>query len=90
LDGCMKCMKAHGGVEGEDWFSASLIDPAMDTYCNASNEATVAFNDFIFELVEGGEDSATESSEADPTTYTDSVGNATDVSLYFTASVTGR
>jgi hypothetical protein len=92
LDGCMKCMKAHGGVEGEDWFSASLIDPAMDTYCNASNEATVSFNDFIFEVVEGGEESATatEASEADPTTYTDSVGNATDVSLYFTASVTGR
>jgi hypothetical protein len=63
----------------------------MDTYCNASNEATVAFNDFIFERVEGGgEESATEASEANPTTYTDSVGNATDVSLYFTASVTGR
>jgi hypothetical protein len=90
MDGCMKCNKAHGGLEGEDWFASSLIDSAMDTYCNTSAPATVAFNDFIFERVEGGEASATEASEAEYTTYSDSVGNATDVSLYFTPSVTGR
>jgi hypothetical protein len=90
LDGCMKCMKAHGGVEGEDWWNSSLIDPAMDTYCDASTPATIDFNNFIFDRVQGGEASATEASEADYTTYSDSVGNATDVSLYFTPSVTGR
>jgi len=90
MAGCMDCMKAHGGVEGTDWFSSSLIDPAVAEYCNASAPATEGFANYIFEKVEGGyEDSTTDSATSESTTISDPIGNKTDVSLYFTPSVTG-
>ena len=86
VTGCMKCFKDHGGVEGNDWFSPSLIDPAMNDYCNASAPATESFADFLFTHVmpDGETDTESESS-----TFSDPIGNKTDVSLYFTPSVTG-
>jgi len=86
--GCMKCNQAHGGVEGEDWFDMSLVDTAMKKYCDASTPATEGFANYFFNLVEGG-DETTSSSAAESSTFSDPIGNKTDVSLYFTPSVTG-
>jgi len=90
MAGCMDCMKSHGGVEGRDWFSSSLIDPAVEKYCDASAPATEGFADYLFNEVEGT-DETTESAATDSasTTFSDPIGNKTDVSLYFTPSVTG-
>jgi hypothetical protein len=88
MAGCMDCMKAHGGVEGRDWFSSSLIDPAVEKYCDASTPASEGFADYLFNQVEGS-DSTTDDSTTESTTFSDPIGNKTDVPLYFTPSVTG-
>jgi hypothetical protein len=87
--GCMKCHKAHGGVEGSDWFSENLIDPAVKEYCNTSQPADESFGDFFLDHVSFGDGSTTESAGAQSSTFSDPIENKTDVSLYFTPSVTG-
>lgn len=87
--GCMKCHKAHGGVEGSDWFSESLIDPAVQEYCNASTPADQSFGNFFLEHVPLNNGTTTESAVAQTSTFSDPIFNKTDVSLYFTPSVTG-
>ena len=85
--GCMKCRKAHGGVEGSDWFNENLIHPAVKEYCNASQPADESFGDFFMDHV--SLDAETTSAAAQKSTFSDPIGNKTDVSLYFTPSVTG-
>lgn len=87
--GCMKCFHAHGGLEGQDWYSDSAINSAMKSYCAVDTPMTEGFDDFFYTAVEGGS-SATESSTGEPTASPSDIGNATDVSLYFTPAVTGR
>lgn len=89
IAGCMKCHKAHGGVEGSDWFSGDLIDPAVKKYCNASEPTTESFATFFFDLVSPDNATTTETPAASTSAFSDPIGNKTDVSLYFTPSVTG-
>jgi hypothetical protein len=86
VDGCMKCNKAHGGIEGNDWYNASIINEAMDRYCNVDTPATEDFATFFFKAVETN---STESSLDEPHEFSDPLANATSISQYFTASVTG-
>lgn len=89
MAGCMKCNEAHGGVEGADWFSASTLDPVVEKYCDADTAATEGFDTFFYNAVENVAPT-TEAVDSETATVSDPIGNATDVSLYFTASVTGR
>lgn len=89
IAGCMKCHEAHGGVEGSDWFSGDLIDPAVKQYCNASKPADQSFASFFFDLVSPENGTTTDSPAASTSAFLDPIGNKTDVSLYFTPSVTG-
>jgi hypothetical protein len=89
IAGCMKCHKDHGGAEGSDWFSQNLIDMATKEYCDASKPANESFSDFFLDHISPDNGTVTESSSAQTSTFSDPIGNKTDVSLYFTASVTG-
>jgi hypothetical protein len=89
MAGCMKCHKDHGGVEGSDWFSGNLIDAATKDYCDASKPATESFASFFLDRISPDNVTTTESPAAQSSTFSDSIGNKTDVSLYFTPSVTG-
>lgn len=85
LDGCMACAKAHGGNENLHWVSDSRIQDAMETYCDAEFPATVDYIAYyMMYIVPYMDDMPVES-----TTYSDPIGSATDVSLYFTPSMTG-
>ena len=87
IAGCMKCLQSHGGVEGEDWFDMSNIDPVMEKYCDANTLATEGFDTFFYNAVERN----TSADGSSTSVFSDPIGTATDVSLYsFTPSVTGR
>jgi hypothetical protein len=89
IAGCMKCHKDHGGAEGSDWFGANLIDPATKEYCDASKPANESFSDFFLNHISLDNGTTTDSPAAQTSTFSDPIGNKTDVSLYFTPSVTG-
>jgi hypothetical protein len=95
--GCVACLKAHeGGVpfsQGEHF--AETFPGIMARYCNVSYTPTESFIEFMADAQEpeggpgdfgGGQDGA-ESGEG-ASSYSDPIGTATDVSLYYTMSVT--
>lgn len=84
--GCSECNRVHGGVAEQDWISDSKIKEVMDKYCNVWTTPTDNYSDSISKEYPDEEDTNYTSSEA--STYSDSVGTSTDVSLYFTAAVT--
>lgn len=87
ITGCMKCLEAHGGEKGEDWFDMSFIHPVVEKYCDANTPATEGFDMFFYNAVESNMSTDASSTSA----FSDPIGTATDVSLYsFTPSVTGR
>lgn len=84
--GCKACFKAHGG-EGPSrtFIDFDRLEPLVNKYCNASATPTEAFPMVVYSLVVTGPVEST----AAATTYSDPIGNATDVSRYFTPSMTG-
>jgi hypothetical protein len=91
--GCVACLKAHeGGVpfsQGDRF--ADSFPGIMAKYCDVGYTPTVDFIDFMADAEGGpgdfgGEDGA-ESGEG-VSSYSDPIGTATDVSLYYTMSVT--
>ena len=97
LSGCMRCLQGHGGVEGTDWFAQSKYGPLMEAYCDAERPATGNYA-YVFygELVgvDDGDQTAafspsSSSSSSLPSTSDPLLANITDVSLYFTPSITG-
>jgi hypothetical protein len=89
--GCIDCQKAHGGGGPEDYLSDDQMKEVMDKYCDANTPATQPYAIAIAqEVVFMGPDwDSILSGNATSTTYSDPIGSATDVSLYFTPSVTG-
>lgn len=88
LYGCMRCLESHGGVEGEDWFSDSKVDALMKSYCDAESPVTDNYAYlFYYSLVDG--DKTATPSTASASELPSTVANVTDVSLYFTPSITG-
>jgi hypothetical protein len=90
MKGCAECHRVHGGVAPEKSLTDSQIHAVMDKYCDASTPANDSYANTIYKLAYMGPDwDDISSPDSDSTTYSDPIGSATDVSLYFTASVTG-
>lgn len=84
--GCKACFEAHGGeAPSRTFIDFDRLEPLMNKYCNASATPTEAFPMVVYSLVVTGPLEST----AAATTYSDPIGNATDVSRYFTPSMTG-
>lgn len=85
-EGCLDCANKHGVSAALPQISASALTSFSSSYCAASATPTTDFdvylNSVFSDLVK-----SVESGTA--TTFTDPIGNKTDVSLYYTASVTG-
>lgn len=82
MAGCMDCVKAHGGTEGDDYVAPKVFDPIMSKYCDANETPTQGYGDVVF--------AAAPTSFFDTRTksFEDPLGNATAVSLY-TPAATG-
>jgi len=89
--GCGACLAAHGLEQAEmasylATSNATAVQEFETMYCNATVEPTgddsVAAFDVLF-----GQDEATTASRSVSSTASDTLGNATAVSLYFTPSV---
>lgn len=84
--GCMACMKAHGGLEGEHWYEMDVIEPAMSDYCNAEATPTEGYLDMVETLLA----SETPATSTESWTFSDPIGaDVTAVSEYYTPSITG-
>lgn len=89
--GCFACFKEHGSTNVEFVTTPDKIHSFMEDYCDADKPARDYAN-AIIELAPEDEDdtsSTTSSDSSAATTFTDPIGNTTDVSLYYTPSVTG-
>jgi hypothetical protein len=90
IKGCAECFRVHGGISPENSLTDDQIHEVMDKYCDANTPATESYADVVSQLLFMGPNwGEISNSSADSTTYSDPIGSATDVSLYFTASVTG-
>jgi hypothetical protein len=90
IKGCAECFRVHSGISPENSLTDDQIHEVMDKYCDANTPATESYADVVSQLLFMGPNwGEISNSSADSTTYSDPVGSATDVSLYFTASVTG-
>lgn len=86
LRGCMKCLEAHGGGEDAHPASESGFEQILSKYCDVAIPATGNYMDiYTGSIVQNAPNPST----IRTTTYSDPIGNVTDVSLYFTPSVTG-
>lgn len=90
IKGCAECFRVHGGIAPENSLTDDQIHEVMDKYCDANTPATESYADVVSQLLFMGPNwGEISNSSTDSTTYSDPIGSATDVSLYFTASVTG-
>ena len=91
MRGCADCERAHGGLGPEDWISDDQMKEIMDKYCDANTPATQPYAIAIAQEAAfmGPDWDSILSTNATSTTYSDPIGSSTDVSLYFTPSVTG-
>jgi hypothetical protein len=89
MKGCVECQKAHGGLAPEDWISDDQMKEIMDKYCDADTPATQPYAIAIAQALRFMGPQWGEIISPNSTTYSDPIGSATDVSLYFTPSVTG-
>jgi hypothetical protein len=91
VKGCADCSKAHGGVSPQDSITDDQIKEVMDKYCDADTPATDSYANVIYQALvfmkPNWDDISSPNSTS--TTYSDPIGSSTDVSLYFTPSVTG-
>ncbi|KAM0719083.1 hypothetical protein Q7P37_004988 [Cladosporium fusiforme] len=92
ISGCLACFKEHGSTEPGLDATADDIFTIMDKYCKADEPPTKDYFMAIYEIAENADKSSStevSSTSTAPATFSDPIGNATDVSLYFTPSVTG-
>jgi len=85
VTGCMDCYKAHGGIENIDYVPPASFIAVSSSYCAASSTPTQDFEHYFGGLV--GMSASAASADATATPVSDPIGNKTDVSLYFTPSV---
>ncbi|CZT19892.1 uncharacterized protein RCC_05748 [Ramularia collo-cygni] len=85
---CASCYSAHGDHELEKSAGKDAVESMSRRYCDASAEPTLGLADFLFQFA-GELDSSDDTSSNKTTEFKDPIGSKTDVSLYYTASVTG-
>jgi len=85
--GCNQCYEKHGDTDFKD-VPDSIYSSMSSSYCAVSSTPTLAFADWL--LYAGQSALSTISAPSTTaTSYSDPLGNSTQVSLYFTPSVTG-
>ncbi|KAF2162151.1 hypothetical protein M409DRAFT_27534 [Zasmidium cellare ATCC 36951] len=91
VQGCANCYSAHGSPQGiDDGLSdASALASLSSAYCAASATPTLGLADYLFDWADSYNASHPATATATASTMSDAIGNRTDVSLYFTPSVTG-
>ncbi|KAM0722444.1 hypothetical protein Q7P37_001885 [Cladosporium fusiforme] len=82
--GCMACYKAHGGLEGVHWYDMDIIESGMNEYCKADAEP-----ENYYDMVDALLESETPATATESWTYSDPLADKTEVSRYYTASMTG-
>ncbi|CAK4030016.1 Hypothetical predicted protein [Lecanosticta acicola] len=86
---CLACYQKHG-LPAEDDLSPKQVSSISSAYCAASATPTLGFAYFIYQYAPGVTGtSLPASSTATPSSFSDPLGNRTEVSLYYTPSVTG-
>jgi hypothetical protein len=89
LRGCFACQKAHGGLLPDEWINEDKIKEVTDKYCDADTPATDSYVNSIARALDFMAPNWDEIVNPASVTYSDPIGSSTDVSLYFTPSVTG-
>ncbi|EME85668.1 uncharacterized protein MYCFIDRAFT_213948 [Pseudocercospora fijiensis CIRAD86] len=89
--GCFSCYKKHGGeMDGAGTISDGTVSSISSKYCAATMTPTAGLADYLFALASSLEPSSTQTGSAQTSvSYLDSIGNKTEVSYYYTPSVTG-
>lgn len=87
IDGCVACADSHGVTGAIPDFSPGAVSSFSASYCAASNTATVELADALYTGLASYITSSYPIITA--TTFTDPIGNKTEVSRYWTASATG-
>jgi len=77
LTACSDCMKAHGGVEIEDWIDPSIVSSASASFCKGT--PTTDFDDLFGNMLN--------TAVIAVVTGTDISPNNTAISVYFTGTV---
>lgn len=90
VQGCEECFTKHGGSGQEAPLPSNLISSMSSAYCAATATPTLGLSEFQASYLNRPQFSSIFSSNsATPTsTFSDPIGNKTDVSLYWTAPVT--
>lgn len=90
LQGCLDCFKAHGAPSEvlAGFPQSSDVTSLSSSYCAASATPTLDLGDVFVQAV-ATNTSDMVSATASSTSYSDPVGNVTDISAYFTPSVMG-
>jgi hypothetical protein len=84
--GCLECYLLHGGADSSVLTSIDLhaVEPAMDEYCDPMVEPTTNFGVYLSSIF------TTQVYTSTLTTWSDPLGSSkTDVSVYYTPSMTG-
>lgn len=82
---CASCYSAHGDHELEKSAGKSAVESLSEKYCAASATPSLGLADYLFQFA--GDFEA--SSSPKTSKFKDSIGNKTEISYYYTASVTG-
>lgn len=88
--GCVACFQAHGGAQDEP-VPSSVINSLSSAYCAATATPSLGIFDYQQVYLDKPQFSSllSSSSGTATSTFSDPIGNKTDVSLYWTAPVTG-
>lgn len=87
LFGCLECAEKHGVGAAVPSIASSRISTFSSSYCAASYSPTTDAEIYYFNAFSSDYNNAIPRQTS--TAYTDPIGNKTDVSLYYTAAVTG-
>ncbi|KAK4631176.1 hypothetical protein CLAFUW4_03380 [Fulvia fulva] len=87
-NGCADCYKGHGLSEAEAGITNKDITSISSQYCAASSTPTLGLADWLFQYADSMA-SASPTATAKSSSFSDPIANKTEVSLYFTPSVTG-
>ncbi|KXS95402.1 hypothetical protein AC578_6774 [Pseudocercospora eumusae] len=89
--GCFSCYKKHGGeMDGAGSIGEDTLSSISSKYCAATVTPTAGLADYLFVLASSLEPSTSQTGSVQTSvSYLDSIGNKTEVSYYYTPSVTG-
>jgi hypothetical protein len=93
--GCFACYRGHGGemIAGVGTLDKRALVSISSQYCQATATATAGLADYLFSVVASIQPTVTDAPKASGShtsvSFSDSIGNHTEVSYYYTPEVTG-